>query len=445
MRKKNKPRRHMRGDLFGRLFLLVGSLVALLLTSCEEANDIGLDMQTTDGAGGFFVDTITVRTSTVLLDSVPTSTSSYLLAGRYVDARLGPVAASSFVQLGLASAFTPATTTTFDSLVLVLQTDAYRYGDTTRTQHLQVHRLTEQFSPTSTYYTVNTLQYAAQPLVSKSLRARSGARSIRLRLPEALGQELMALGHAGNLSTADQLTYYLKGLVITPDSTDNAALIRFSATSASSLLALYYHDSSDPTTVLTQEFSIASRHFYQLRNNRRNTLLASLQNTRQALPSSQTAEETFVEGGLGLYTKVEIPHLLDLANLGGIATIVSGQLVAEETFSAEQRPYMPPPANLTLRLTDASNRAGALFISSDGAVRTFPYVVTQSARTGLQQGTYTFDLTSYLTNVLRRTTPNNGLLLSPESSESPDRVVLGSFQNTSHPLQLRIYYTKTNQ
>ncbi|MBC6611762.1 DUF4270 domain-containing protein [Hymenobacter sp. BT507] len=442
MRKKTKQRRPVGGWLIGRLLLLMGSLVALLLTSCEEANDIGLDMQATNGAGGVYVDTFTVRTSTVLLDSVPTSTSSYLLVGRYRDSRLGTVEARSFVQLGLESAFTPVSTSTFDSLVLVLPADAYRYGDTTRTQHLEVHRLTEQFSPTTTYYTVNTLAYASKPLVSKTMRARSGARSIRLRLPDALGQELMTLGRAGRLSTADELAYYLKGLVVTPDSTDNAALIRFAATSAG--LTLYYHDSGSPSTALTQEFPVSTRHFYQLRNDRRGTLLASLQNTRQAVPSSQTAEETFVEGGLGLYTKIEIPYLLNLNDLSGMATIVSAQLVLEEVPSAEQRPYMPPPTSLTLRLTDASNRAGALFTTSDGTAHTFSYTTAQSARTGLQQGQYTLDLTAYLAGLVRRTSTNTGLLLSPSSAESPDRAILGSFRNTSHQLQLRIYYTKSD-
>ena len=68
---------------WGRLLGLLG-LVALLGACSNGVTEIGVGLPDANAnTGAYLVDTITVRASTVLRDSVPTSTSSYLLAGRY--------------------------------------------------------------------------------------------------------------------------------------------------------------------------------------------------------------------------------------------------------------------------------------------------------------------------------------------------------------------------
>jgi hypothetical protein len=68
-----------------------------------------------------------VRVATVWHDSVLTSGSSNLLVGRYHDPRLGTIMARSYFQVGLGGAYAPDEV--YDSLVLVLKPDAYRYDD----------------------------------------------------------------------------------------------------------------------------------------------------------------------------------------------------------------------------------------------------------------------------------------------------------------------------
>ena len=420
--------------------LLISALV--MLNSCESATDIGLDMQVADSAGHFYVDTFTVRTSTVLLDSLPTSSSSYLMMGRYVDAQLGPVTARSFAQLGLSAPFVLTTTAVYDSLVLVLAVDSYRYGDTTRTQHVAVHRLSEGFATAKTYYTNSTaLAYETTPLATRAFRARPGLTSLRIRLPDALGQELLTLGRNRQLSTVEELRYYMPGLALVPSATDDAALLRFLATSDTQLLHFYSHESANPATVIDQTFPVDGQHFYQLQDDRQNTQLASLTATRQALPSSSTAEETFIQNGTGLYTKVEIPYLLDLPNLGGTSLLVSARLEMQLVNGTVTR-YLPPPAALAVYQASAANRLTAVLTAADGTTAlTMPYTVAQ-ANNGLDQGTYAADLTPYLRNVLTRTLPNNGLLLLPTTADTPERVGLGSQRNATNPLKLKIYYTR---
>jgi len=425
-----------------------GCLVAGLvgsLASCEDATDLGTELPPADNiTGTIYIDTLTVRTSTVLVDSVPTSTSNYLLLGRYTDARLGAVMARSYAQVGLTGvAFQPEATAVYDSLVLVLQPDTYRYGDTTRTQQLRVHRLREAQRPGTTYYAFNTLSYDATSLGTRSFRARAGTAAVRVRLSDALGRELFTAGQNRQLSTTDELTARLPGLALVPGATDDAAILRFDATNEATTMQLYYHEPSDPTTALLYSFTTASaaRHFYQLQATRNGTLLSSLTATRQALPSASTAAEAYIQGGLGLQTKVEIPYLLDLKALTGTWVVNSAGLTLEVVTATENR-YFSPPASLTVHVADRGNRSQGLLTDQSGNQVTAIYGRGVSSRTNLDQGSYGFSLTAYCTAVLNRQVSNQGLLLAPQSLVTPERVILGGSGNATHPPRFIIYMTR---
>ncbi|QNH60982.1 DUF4270 family protein [Hymenobacter sediminicola] len=415
------------------------ALLLLCLAACTEATGIGDDLPSPNIATGtFYTDTLTVRTSTVLTDSVVSSGTGYLLTGRYVDARLGTIVARGFLQPGLSSAFQPTQTMVYDSLVLELTADSYRYGDTTRTQQLAVHRLQEPFRTGKTYYTRDALGYEATALGSRTFRARAGLGSFRMRLADGLGRELLQAGQSGQLMTTDELRARLPGLALAPGGADNASL----RWAAAATLHLYYHDPTDPTVAITEDFSAAgsNAYFFQLQADRSSTALASLTGTRQALASAATAEETYIQAGLGLRTKLEFPYLQQLKDLGGTIIVNSAQLRLEVVTSTESR-FLPPPATLVPRLTSRANQSGALFLNADGSTLTVAYQQDISARTGLQQGFYALNLTAYMESVLRGTLENNGILLSAEAS-TVERVILGSTANTAHPLQLKVYYSR---
>ncbi|WP_375434908.1 DUF4270 family protein [uncultured Hymenobacter sp.] len=420
-------------------------LLAGVLTACEDATDIGAELPPFDTATGtIYLDTLTVRTSTVLVDSVPTSTSNYLLLGRYTDARLGTMTARSYARLGLAeAAFEPASTVVYDSLVLVLKPDTYRYGDTTRTQQVQVHRLQTALRPGTTYYAFNSLSYDATPLGTRRFRARPNLDTVRVRLSDALGQELLTAGAGRHLTTDEQLAARLPGLVLTPEATDNAAMLRFDATNAATALVLYYHEPSAPNMVLSYAFSVASGglHFYQLHASRTGTALSSLVATRQALPSARTVAEAYIQGGLGLQLKVEIPYLLALNELGGTRVINSASITLEVVRAAENQ-FFPPPASLTVQVSDKGNRSHGVLSDLSGIPITTDYSRSASTRTNLDQGSYAFDLTAYCTAVLKHQITNDGLLLASSNLDLPDQVVVGGSGNATHPLSFRLYMTR---
>ncbi|RTQ53447.1 DUF4270 family protein [Hymenobacter gummosus] len=432
----NKLLRRLRAGWLGAALLLTG------LTACEDPAGLESALGVDDGTlAAAYVDTITVRTSTVLTDSVVSSTSSYLLLGRYQDARLGSVTARSYLQVGQASTFTPEAGAVLDSLVLVLTPDTYRYGDTTRTQTLEVHRLQTDLRGTATYYTADSRPYDAATLGRRTFRARRPLSSLRVLLDNALGQRLLDAARLGALGTTDELLYLLPGLVLTPAATDDAALLRFAV--AGSALQLYYHLSSEPDQQLSHSFELAygPAHFYQLEADRRGSLLTALPAPRQALPSALTAEETYIQAGLGLQTRVEFPYLTDLKDLSGGIVINAATLEAEVVGSSENR-YLPPPTELLPRLTDAGNHLGARFGDASGVAVTAGYQRGTSPRTGLERGLYTASLTTYCTQVLAGTLANNGILLGPASGDMVERVVLGSGRNTTAPMRLRVFFTR---
>ena len=416
-------------------------LLAAAAAACDPVGNITLDLPATStGSTAYYVDTLTVRVATVLHDSIATSTTDNLLVGRYHDPRLGTITARSFVRVGLGAAYAPATAEVFDSLVLVLKPDKYRYGDTTRLQTVEVHRLRDPFVTAKTYYAFSQLGYDAavlnQGTGTRALRVRPRLTTLRLRLADALGQELLTAGKAHRLETEEQLYNQLAGLAITPGAADDAALFRSQVSTAGAALSLYTHLPFDPLTAIAKDFTLAAgaKHFYQIATDGTGTLLAPLTTSLQALDVSRTAQESYIDGALGLQTKIEIPYLNNLRAFGSSITIVQAQLVLEALPGSTTR-YLPPPGSLVPYLAGRGNQQGLAV----GAVAV-PYLNSVSTITGLETGSYSFAITAYCQAVVDRALDNDGVLLASAAPTSPERVVLGGPRRSENRLRLELYF-----
>jgi hypothetical protein len=459
MLRSSKPRLALAP--WGRLLALL-SLVALAASCTNTMSDIGVGLPDANtDTGAFLIDTLTVRSSTVLRDSVPSSNSPYLYVGQYTDPWLGKLTARSAFRLGLTGAFTPDPTAVFDSVTLLLKPDTYRYGDTTKTQTLvEVHRLNTGVSFTKFSYTsprlttmdydsVNLLNYnpVTKANVAPRARARLNLTTLRLPLTPAFGQALLAGGKAGQLNTQDALDAYLPGLAITPAAGDEGAIVRLSATTTDAVLRLYYHVPTDPTTVISSDFSLASggRHFFQFRANRNLAGIINIPRTSLGVArAAQTGERTIIEGALGLQTRLEFPYLTDLRQFGNNLTVTNAQMTAYVPTST-LTPFVPLPP-LALYYTNANNQPLAPYTdrSNTAASNTaaIPYKEGISPLTGVQQGTYNWQLTDYVQAVLANSIPNNGLLLASSTPDVPSRVIIGSTRNLQNKLALRIYFIR---
>lgn len=450
MSRSSKPRLALAN--WGRLLAML-SLVALAASCTNTVSDIGVGLPNANtDTGAYLIDTLTVRASTVLRDSVPSSNSAYLFVGQYTDPLLGKLTARSAFRLGLPSGYAPDPTAIFDSVTLVLKPDEYRYGDTTKTQALvEVHRLRSPVSNTQYSFTsprLTKMDYDSVNLLNASAnggslapvgRARPNIRTLRLPLSRTLGQTLLTMGQTGRLSTQDDLDAFLPGLVITPATNDEAAIVRLSATATDAGVNLYYHLPTDPTTVITSSFTLAGggRHYFQVRANRNAAAINNLPRTSlQSVSSALTGERTVIEGALGLQTRLEFPHLTDLRQFGNNLTITNAQITASVPTST-LTPFVPVPPSLGIYYTDANNHPTGLYQTAAVA-----YNTGISTTTGIEQGTYNWLVTSYVQAVLKNTIPNNGLLLASATPDVPSRVILGGPRNVQNKLTLRVYFIR---
>ncbi|NML65371.1 DUF4270 domain-containing protein [Hymenobacter sp. RP-2-7] len=429
---------------------LVG-LVMLVGACSADITGIGVGLPDANAnTGAYLVDTITVRASTVLRDSVPTSTSSYLLAGRYTDPLLGTLEARSFFRVGLSTTFTPDASYLLDSVVLVLKPDTYRYGDTTKTQTLfSIYPMKTPVSNTQVSYA--SPKYTKADFDSTTLlneqaapvrRARPNLTTLRIRLKKSFGQSLLDAGQTGRIATQDEFQAFFPGLAVLPGATDNAALVRMSATSTDAGLFLYYHTAADASTEqnITLQIATGNGHYFQVRANRRTGSVGAALPTQplQKVSASLTGEQTFVEGALGLQTKLEFPYLSSIRQFGQNLTITNAQITAQVPATS-LTPYLPTPPSFNIYLSNANNQP-----VSTTTYATANYTPGVSTLTGLDQGTYNWTITSYVQAVLANTTPNNGMLLASGTPELPTRVALGSQRSVLNKLQLRLYLISLN-
>ncbi|AMJ65180.1 hypothetical protein AXW84_06885 [Hymenobacter sp. PAMC 26628] len=426
-------------------------LAIVLLAGCKKGDGINDSLPAPAAVNrvAFYTDTVTVRTSTVLIDSIISSNNSGLAVGRYVDPLFGTVTGRGYVSFTLDAPLVVDQTQVYDSLALEIKSDNYRYGDSTGVQRVEVHQLPNALRTDGKfYYTKDDVPYGATVLGQRQFRPGNKAKSLHIRLSNVLGQALWNAGQTNQLTSQDQLGRYLNGLALTPGANDNGAILRFGA---AAVLRLYHHATNDPATVLTYTFTgggSATPHFYHLETNRAGTALAGLTAFRQALSSTATGNRSFVQGTLGVYTKLEFPYLRSLNQFGNSLVLNSATLQLAVPGAAQDSTAGRLPT-LGTALTNSSNQLRAPYASnptnamSPNAVRA---TVITSPQSGLPQVTYAINLFSYIQAVLAGTIDNNGLLLSPDVQLLVFKGgALGNQANTAAPLQVKIYYTRIVQ
>lgn len=333
-------------------------MMITLLFSCDPPGNIGVTPLTP--VGTIYTDTLTVRTSTVLADSVRTSAPDIYLAGRYVDPLFGTISASAFFRLSLEFQLDLGTTAVYDSLVLYTPYN-YTYGDTLQPQKLSVHRVVEEIDANKNYYNNSSVAINAAPLASKTFFATPQTNlGLSFRLPDDLGKEIFALSGTAAGQTNTEFYKALRGLALIPDAS-NTAVVGFPATNRALNMKLWYHTTTDSLAKSFQVSAILSTQtggtvragFNRVTADRSGTVLSGIQ-PLQPIPAASTDNRTYVQDALGIRTKIEIPYLKSLASRGPIS-VNRAELSIKPDLTAVQ-PGMTLPPYLVLLETDASNR-----------------------------------------------------------------------------------------
>lgn len=396
-------------------------LITVLLTACEAPKEIGLPPEVI--AEVQFTDTLTVRTSTVLLDSVRTSNAQQLLAGSYRDLIFGKVTAQPFFEMGgllnlnLNSDGTTNTNTyVYDSLTLEIAY-SYWYGDTLKPIELNLHRLKDTMTTNKTYYNNSTISYDPTPIAKVKFTATPFTKNtLKFNLPNTVGKEIFDLSGKTEASTAAKFVQAIKGFTIVP-SASNDLVIGYAGGSSGIIMSLYIHTSTD-TTALVKTFPILKR-FNRVQADRQGTALSQIQPLKP-LTASQTGGLNYVQDALGIVTKIEFPYLSKLTSDGRIA-INRAELNIVPNQPASPIYGLPP--GLIMAETDESNRLlrskgdTELLLPIDGT--TFQsYVLPQLAPYRTKFLNYNFVLTTFLQATTIGFKKSTGLLLMPASAAS---------------------------
>jgi Domain of unknown function (DUF4270) len=425
--------------LHQRIFALFSILCFFCtLAACQSGQDaFDVDFGDPNSAQVQLIDTFTIQSATVLLDSVETRNAPRLLMGRHRDSHVGTAQATAFVEFGYGSDFKLEDEDLYDSLVLSLRYD-YHYGDTSRLQTMTIHELTRLMDNTEIYYNTSTTAYAPTPLASLRFRGSPNAknRKLEIRLPDQLGRRIFQAALGGNLSTNDDWLELLKGLALVPGPTDDAAVLGFRADSTR--LELHYHrDGFQDKEEFTRSFRAGFR-FNQLRSDKQQTPIAALRQARQALAAGLTNQELFVQAGVGLGVRLDFPHLQILRNYRN-GSLNAAKLVFKPLTNTVM-PNLPAPP-LTLYTVNNRNRLTGFLRASFSRDQAQLANYQVDAATG--DGRYEFEVLEYVDQIIKSPASEwDGLMLLPiERVHALDRVIMGSNRNPRYRLKLDLYFT----
>jgi len=386
--------------------------------ACEESSELGIDLIDSTPEI-YFTDTVTVKLSTVIIDSLPTNGLSRQLVGIYNDVALGEWKSYSYFQLGLSGSWAPQDDHIYDSLRLVLHYDEYSYGDTLQQQTLEVYRVAQTFEPDegSRFYNTSSLKVYPESLASLTYTPRPRQQdSLIIKIDDQLGLEFFELAQNQDqrITEFDDFTDYFKGISLQARDAQN--VIGFAATPELCYLELYYHQEGEEIEELSYRFPLSSfeQQFNAFKGDREQTALANLDNQRDQLAAEQSQQVSFLQGTSGVMTRVEFPHIQNIAKTSGFQ-ILSAHLElvpVNETLDYEY----PYPQQVIMARSDDFNTVGSLITVDYGSEA---QISTLERDLEFATARYRFSLTEYIDLHLYQEDQGSGLLLALPTEDFP--------------------------
>ncbi|MBO9727716.1 MAG: DUF4270 family protein [Chitinophaga sp.] len=430
--------RRINGSIWRYLpaFLLVAAI-----SSCQKTgftyNNIVDNNQQTDYV---LSDTLSIQMKTILTDSMPTSGSEVMLAGKRTDPIFGASSAQSFFQIAKPAAVTiPLNGSGYDSMVLIMHPNSYVSGDSNQVQHLQIYRVTSTIqTATNFYYLYNNSNFSTEstPIGSFQGVIRPNTdKEIRAYMSNQLGTQLfnMLRDQSGDITTTPTWLDFFKGLNVR-GAADSKTINGFRANDTSLVMRLYYHINEQIVTARYVDFKMQASNlqFNQVKTVRTGTPLAPFDGTVKTLPTASTGNQGFCQPIAGTATRIDIPYIKNLVYLGQFFKIMKVYMTLKPVNGTYVNDQLPP--RVALCEVDKNNNVtdtltyGRLTVDNQFNVNT----------------NYTFDITNY---VIKEQTVSDfysrGLLLTPSATDgrtTMDRLVIGDQQNTANKAKIQLYY-----
>jgi hypothetical protein len=333
-----------------------------------------------DNSSGIVItDTLSLTLSTVILDSVSTSSTNNALVGTYDNEYLGKVSSEAIVRFSYPDGDDfDEDEDVFDSIVMCLKHNDYYIGDTTELIYISIHELssdlediTDDSDAQSTFY--NTTNVSTSRLLGEYTYypEPEDGDTIFIRLDDDFGQEIFDLfvTEDDTIETTEDFQDYFKGIVIKGDDSFNQNIIGYNASDTTMCMKMYYHRVEDKKTKLTSSFN-ADESVYQFNSidsDRSSSTLSELTETEEALSSSLTEDLCFIQGGSGLVIRVDFPGLTNYYDMFVLNTIIKAELILTPVEGIEDD-INELPTYLSVYETNIHNEKGSILYSDDGDI-----------------------------------------------------------------------------
>ncbi|MCX6194879.1 MAG: DUF4270 family protein [Cytophagales bacterium] len=433
-------------------------ILSLFLVSCDTPKEIGDDLFSVE-VGLNYSDTITIKSSTVLIDSIYTGSPGTLLIGTYNHPVLGLAESSAFTQFSNIDTLFSKATSVYDSLTMRLAYSGYQ-GDTTQSMTMNVYRLLDSLNRGGTDYFANsTIRSDASVLGSHTFKPRPirtkaangdsvQLDTLRFRMSDAFRRELLSKYADVKVAAGSKgFRDYFPGMLFKSSSSSAGAMIGFNP--GYSRMTLYFHNPGDPFLYsMDYYFSLSNAlfpellaRFNQIKSNK-SVALAGLKNPGDLVPSATTSGLTYIQAGTGVATKVEFPYLLNLKGNRNVA-VNKAELVLTAGDNIDLQQTI---GQLSIVETNATNRTlrnsyGLKYLLSEGGAS----VITSAIEPGSK--TYTFNVTTAIQSILVGKQANSGWIITPAlTSNSAGNTRIINESTRFVPLQamkarLKIYYS----
>ncbi len=371
-------------------YLLILSLI--LATICFSCGDQTLDEITTSigseylekDAGIMMIDTFSVELSTVILDSVNTSGSGVALVGSFYDEDFGQIHSDAIFRVSSPGSIKIEDDDVYDSICLCIKYNDYYLGDTIQAHSFTVEEIDsdleqmkkdrrlgdsdEDFYNTTIVSSKRVLgEYTARPKVTNS-------DTIFIPLDKDFGLELFQMldDKDEDITDASKFLDYFHGIILRGNRELNKSVIGFNVSDSCSM-KIYYHQTLSEKVYKEIEFDIESSSNYQYNSidiDRTDTNLPLNTSQKEKILSSDTDDKCFLQGGTGMYVKIEFPGLASVETLPALNQIIKAEIV----FVPIEEDYNDFPSYLTVYESDTRNNVGDVILAINESDYSYMYL-----------------------------------------------------------------------
>jgi len=425
----------------------------LLLLSCNDDNtsfEVGKEFLDSD-TNVFEVDTLTLKTATIISDSLITSSTTRILVGALQDNDFGNLTAQSYFSVD-SDTYSLDKEAVFDSIALVLFYDRYSYGDTTQVQTYKIHQITDIFEPTDdddSFYNTSSLPYSDEILGQQSFIPYPNKKdSINIPLNYSFGKNIFDKIVDDEITETNDLVKEFRGITIKadPDSNNVLGFTYSTYNSGSTGIRMYYTLNDDDDSENNQyylEFRLVGGNyvFNNITSDKSNTAISSLTDSEDILSSTETENKIYVQSGTGISMRIEMPTLTNLNELENNGTSLAANLKIYPDYSSYDDINLID--SLAVYIIDQKNRKIAqLYSLSGNAV----YAKLNSEENEFDANTYyTADVSSFVEEILTSSyTLDYALRLEfPDNTKTINRLLINdsdSPEDSNFKMKLHLTY-----